>query len=75
MSPQQQIIQVWVNGELNRCAMTAEMGVHRVRYVQSGAEARVEVEFNADGYRTMTRKIDVTGMDERQIFKALAEIV
>ena len=49
--------------------------MRRVRYVQDGAEARVEVEFNANDYRTMTRKLDVTGMDEREIFKAVAAIV
>ena len=65
----------WVNGYLSAALANADIDVRRVRYVQDGAEARVEVEFNANDYRTMTRKLDVTGMDEREIFKAVAAIV
>ena len=71
MSPQQQIIQVWVNGELSAALANADIDVRRVRYTVDGAEERVTVIFD-NGY---TKRVNVTGDSCKAIMADVLKVV
>lgn len=72
MSPEQFAMKAWVNGPLTYALKTADSTfVNRLRFMMSGSSARIEIEFDDK----VTKSIDATGMDEREILKRVAEVI
>lgn len=75
MTPEQQEKCTWVNGYLDACLRNADLNVRRVRYLVSGVEERVEIEFDSYGRKSWTKAVNVTGDSPKGIMLDVLRII